>query len=276
MLPETKKLGVLLIEAGLVTPAQLQETLRQQRLSGGRLGSALVGQGIITEECLMDFLARQTGVPRLDVKNLEIPATVLQRIPRRLAEQMTILPVAVREPKSLVLAMADPMDLNAMDSARFSSGMNIEPMVAGHTALKQAIHEHYDMLANGTIPTPGLDVAPASARDQGLAVALELDVVPMDPADYLAPSRSFSQDPFFSGGIPLGEPGQPEPARDPSSVIHQRSAMADHVAPLSSYGTRALVLGLIRMLQRRGIIGQDELQRLLANLVEAGEINPNQ
>ena len=48
--------------------------------------------------------------------------------------------------------------------------------------------------------------------------------------------------------------------------------IGDSVRPLESYQTRTLVLGLIRLFQRRSIIGQDELQRLLANLVESGEI----
>ena len=71
MQPETKKLGTLLIEAGLISAAQLQETLRHQRISGERLGSTLVAEGLINEDSLMDFLAKQTGVPRLDVKSLD-------------------------------------------------------------------------------------------------------------------------------------------------------------------------------------------------------------
>jgi hypothetical protein len=50
--------------------------------------------------------------------------------------------------------------------------------------------------------------------------------------------------------------------------------MSEHVPPLDSYGTRAMVLGLVRLLQRRGILGQYELQRFLNNLVESREIDP--
>ena len=130
MRAESKKLGVLLSEAGLITAAQLQDALRYQRYSGDRLGSTLVTRGILDANALMDFLAKQTGVPKLDVSHLEIPEAVLKCIPRRLAEQMTILPVALKPPRSLLLAMADPLDLRAVDSARFVSGLTVEPVVA--------------------------------------------------------------------------------------------------------------------------------------------------
>jgi hypothetical protein len=271
MQPETKKLGALLIEAGLITAAQLQETLRQQKISGERLGSTLVAEGIINEDSLMDFLAKQTGVPRMDVKNLEIPLAVLQRIPRRLAEQMSILPVVFKEPKSLVLAMADPMDLNAVDSARFASGLNIEPVVAGHTALRQAITEQYARLASWVPPAP-VDPGSIPTPSEGLPVPFELMLTPFEPAD--PPSRTPAEASPFSF---FSEPktASPAPPRGPSQIIHQRSAMSEQVRPLESYGTRALVLGLIRMLQRRSILGQDELQHLINTLVEAREIDPD-
>jgi type IV pilus assembly protein PilB len=146
---ETKKLGEMLVDAGLIDQGQLQSALRHQRIAGGRMGSNLVAMGMISEDALMDFLAAKTGVPRLDVKSLKVPPEVLRRIPRRLAEQFTLLPVAFKEPRSLVVAMADPSDLNAVDGARFASGLTIEPMVASHSALKHAIADLYTELQTG-------------------------------------------------------------------------------------------------------------------------------
>jgi hypothetical protein len=282
MQPETKKLGVLLIEAGLITAAQLQETLRHQRLSGERLGSCLVAEGIINEDSLMDFLAKQTGVPRLDVKTLDIPPAVLQKIPRRLAEQMNILPVSFKEPKSLVLAMADPMDLNAVDSARFASGLNIEPMVAGHTALRQAINDHYSRLATWTPPAP-IDMGSIPTPSEGLPVPFELMLMPFEPQpvvhdrgrDTVPAGASREEAGPFSFFTETKAPPVPANSRTQSQIIHQRSAMSEQVRPLEGYGTRALVLGMIRLLQRRSILGQDELQHLLTTLIEAREIDPD-
>lgn len=274
MQPETKKLGILLIEAGLITAAQLQDALRQQRLSGERLGSTLVAEGIISEDSLMDFLARQTGVPRLDVKNLEIAPAVLQRIPHRMAEQMNILPVALKEPKSLVLAMADPMDLNAVDSARFASGMTIEPMVAGHTALRQAISEHYTRMANWIPPVP-VDPGAFGTPSEALPVPLELMMTPFEPGPAEPAQAAAAEAGPFSFFTDARQPAPAPALRQPSEIIHQRSAMSEQVRALEQYGTRALVLGLIKSLQRRGILGQDELQRFITTLAEARELDPD-
>lgn len=292
---ETKKLGEMLVEADLISPAQLQEALRHQRIAGGRMGSNLVAMGLISEDLLMDFLAQQTGVPRLDVKNLDIPQALLERIPRRLAEQMVILPVAFKEPKSLVLAMADPSDLNAVDAARFASGMNIEPMVAAHSALKLAIADQYRRLETGPIPV-ALEVAPSKfAPQESLSVPFELPPLAFDHKGAVVPgtagAREYPKDPFFAGGAPkpaqkveapspfsffadTAPPAPPAPKPTDSQIIHARSASSEHVQPIENYGTRALVLGLIKMLQRRGILGDDELQRFLANLIESGQIDP--
>jgi len=288
MQPEAKKLGVLMIEAGLITPAQLQDTLRHQKLTGERLGSMLVSLGIINEDALMDFLAKQTGVPRLDVRSLDIQLSILQKIPRRMAEQMTILPVSFKEPKSMVLAMADPMDLNAVDSARFASGLNIEPVVAGHSALKQAIIEQYNRLAAPPLRPVPLALAALPAPGESLPVPMDLMVTPLEPpTPQLNPRRDHPRDPFFDQPVqdeigPFSffgdgkgtEAGAEGEAAAQPGLIYSRSAMAETVRPLEDYGTRALVLGMIRMLQRRGVVGGDELQRLLANMVEAREIDP--
>ena len=293
MTGDIKKLGEMLVSSRLITAGQLQEALRHQRITGGRMGSNLVAMGFITEDLLMDFLAQQTGVPRLDVKHLNIPHVLLERIPRRLAEQLVILPVAFKEPKSLVLAMADPSDLNAVDSARFASGMNIEPMVASHSALKQAIADHYHRLETSTLPVP---VAGGSGP------SIEIQDGPVTPSAHDPrhgggnPSGAYPRDPFFGGqrnpvpaqateppspfsffNDPKAAPAPlppPPPRTQDSQIIHARSAVNESVTPLDGYGTRALVLGLTKILQRRGILADGELQRLLANMVEAKEIDP--
>jgi hypothetical protein len=289
MHPETKKLGEMLVEAGLITPGQLQEALRHQRIAGGRTGSTLVAMGFLNEASLMDFLAQQTGVPRMDLKNLEVPIGVLEKIPRRLAEQMSILPIAFKEPKSLVVAMADPMDLNAVDSARFASGLNIEPVVASHTALKHAIAEQYRKLEGSSRPQTFEVGGQILTVGESLVVPFEIAPsndpratvppgnMPWDPSHptpkpaAAAPANPFS---FFPDPTPAPPPS--EQLAPQGQIVFARSAKAEVVRPVENYGTRALVMGLIKLLQRRGILGEDELQRLLVTLVDTREIDPNE
>ena len=280
----TKRLGELLVEGGLITPAQLQSAITHQKIARGRLGSTLVALGYISEEVLMDFLSHQTGVPQLDVRNIDVAPQVLKLVPHRLAEQFTVLPISTKEPKSLVLAMSDPSDLNAIDSARFASGLNIEPVVASHSALKKTITDLYRRLEN-TNGALTVDVGNSLTQDDALPVSFTLDPVSLPPAPAPAKPAGFPRDPFFGEPAaptqpvnidPFGlfesapTPRTPPPAANPN-LVHSRT-IGDTVRRLESYQTRALVLGLIRLFQRRGIIGQDELQRLLANLIEAGEI----
>lgn len=282
-----KRLGEMLVEAGLINPAQLQSAITHQKIARGRLGSNLVALGYITEEVLMDFLSQQTGVPRMDVRGMEVPSEILKLIPHRLAEQFTVLPISIKEPKSLVLAMSDPSDLNAVDSARFASGLNIEPVVASHSALRRAITDLYRKLDAPASAALTIDLGADSAFDDALPMPFHIEPLPVPLPAPAAPGRppGFPRDPFFDGPSPTTQPVNidpfgffdPAPAQAPPAppanpeLLHSRT-LRDGVPRLESYHTRALVLGLIRLFQRRGIIGQDELQRLLANLIEAGEI----
>ncbi|MBI1754059.1 MAG: hypothetical protein HY014_10255 [Acidobacteria bacterium] len=278
-----KRLGELLVEGGLITPAQLQSAITHQKIARGRLGSNLVALGYISEEVLMDFLSRQTGVPRLDVRNLDVAPQVLRLVPHRLADQFTVLPISTKEPKSLVLAMSDPSDLNAIDSARFASGLSIEPVVASHSALRKAITDLYRRL---DAPSEGLtvDLGTDPGLDEALPVSFTLAPLPL-PSPPPPPLTAFPKDPFYDGpaaptqpvnidpfGLFEAAPQRVPPVATPNpALVHSRVA-PQTVRRLENYQTRTLVLGLIRLFQRRGIIGQDELQHLLLNLIEAGEI----
>lgn len=284
MLQPIKRLGELLVEGGLITPAQLQSAITHQKIARGRLGSNLVALGYISEEVLMDFLSHQTGVPQMDVRSVSVPPQILKLVPHRLAEQFTVLPITTKEPKSLVLAMSDPSDLNAIDSARFASGLNIEPVVASHSALRKAISDLYRRLES---PSGALTVEVGRDNDQddALPVSFTLDPIHV-PLPAAPPVVAFPPDPFFdTPGAqtqpvnidPFGlfeSPQKPRPVAPPpiaQDFVPSRT-LETSVRRLESYQTRTLVLGLIRLFQRRGIIGQDELQRILANLIESGEI----
>ena len=278
MQQQIKRLGELLVEGGLITPAQLQSAITHQKIARGRLGSNLVALGYISEEVLVDFLSQQTGVPKVDVRGLEVPALVLRLIPHRLADQFSVLPVSVRDPKTLVLAMSDPSDLNAIDSSRFASGLNVEPVVASHSSLRKAIAEHYRRME---APTGILTVEVAGG---GQETALPVTFA-MNPPTFPAASNrnaAFPRDPFFGASAPtqpldvdpfgLFEKGAPAGGAHPlPDLVHSRTHGPEARA-LESYQTRTLVLGLIKLFQRRGIIGQGELQRFLANLLETGEL----
>ena len=288
-----KRLGDLLLEAGLITGEQLQSAITHQKIAKGRLGSNLVALGYITEDTLVAFLSHQMRVAKVDVRSLDIPVELLQRIPKRMAEQYLLLPVAFKEPKTLVLAMADPMDLNAVDSARFATGLHIETVVAAYSAIKAAISEQYGKLQETeqtTFTVGGLD--------EGLPVNFNFEPMDMKGA---APSgktmdkalAEFKPDPFFdevqlqlqaqnSNGVtvPLDHLpdldltilSEPRPGSQTGAGILPGRTLGGTIPRIESYRDRTVLLGLIKLLQRRGIFTTEDLQRTIAFMIESGEI----
>src|SRR5881392_2552515 len=141
--PVNRRLGDLLVADGLLTPAQLQKALGEQRGSTEKLGSILIKLGFINEEQLIGFLSRQYGVPSITLAQLEIDPGVLKLVPAAIAKKYEVLPVR-RMGNSLALAMADPTNVFALDDISFMTNLQVLPLVASQTAIKKAIDRHYE------------------------------------------------------------------------------------------------------------------------------------
>jgi len=132
------RLGDFLVARAAITQQQLDEALSSQAQKGGRLGQRLIELGFIEEQELVEFLSQQYGVPALDLANLEIDESIIRIVPSEVARRYTILPVSKAGAK-VTLAMVDPTNVFAVDDVKFMTGYNVEPVVAGETALKAAI-----------------------------------------------------------------------------------------------------------------------------------------
>jgi hypothetical protein len=149
-----KKMGPLLLQAGLLTPKDLeriQEEARRRRVS---LLDILLDEKKVSEENLADTMAKWLRLPRVHVASLTVEPNALSVISQELARKHTCLPVKL-EGKSLVLAMANPADFEAVQALEFSSGLSIRPVVASRTEILDGIGTHYapdeqlqDFLAN--------------------------------------------------------------------------------------------------------------------------------
>jgi type IV pilus assembly protein PilB len=138
-----KRFGELLIEAGVVTNEELEQALESQKVSGERLGEALVELEFATETDIVQALAGQLGIEVFDparVPTVE-PATILT-IPEHLAHHHTALAVE-REGDRLIVAMADPLDLVAVDDIRVATGYELVLEVGIRSELERAIVAAY-------------------------------------------------------------------------------------------------------------------------------------
>lgn len=140
-----KRLGDLLIERGKLTPDQLQTALTRQRETGGRVGQTLIEMGYVTEGELFAILAGQLGLPQVDLGQTPSDPDALLLIPPALARKYTALPIRF-EGKRLIVALADPLDYEAIQDLGFCSGAQINAVLAGRRALLDAIEARYKSL----------------------------------------------------------------------------------------------------------------------------------
>lgn len=137
-----KRLPDMLLEQGLVTREQLQECMNIQRATGQSLPTLLVQKKYLSEEDLVITLSEQLGIPHIRVAHYSIPKEVLAEVPETLARQYQMLPVSVTG-DVLTLAMADPLNIMALDDLRMLTSYDIEPVVAVASELHDAINKHY-------------------------------------------------------------------------------------------------------------------------------------
>ncbi len=123
-----KRLGEMLVEAGLIDEARLPELLAEQRRSGMRLGDFLVSRGIVKEEAIIDLLSRQLQIPKLDFERQSVDPRLATLIPQEMATKRQVAPLA-RDEFTLKVAMVDPMDLQVLDEIERATGLEVEPYI---------------------------------------------------------------------------------------------------------------------------------------------------
>lgn len=138
-----KRLGDLLVDAGLITELELQATLESKN-EDEKLGDALLREGYITEQQLIEALEFQLGIPHINILQYPIEQDVIQLVPRELAKRHQALPFR-KDGNKLYVAMADPMDYFAIEEIRMATGFQILPGIATKDALFRMITKYYDL-----------------------------------------------------------------------------------------------------------------------------------
>ena len=137
-----ESIGELLVGSGALTEEQLKEGLSYQRNRGLRLGEALEQLGILDEVTLTRHLAKQQGLPFVDLGKGRIADEVLEKVPDELAREQSIVPVVIRK-GTLVVAVDDPLKRIVADQLSFVLGMEVACALAAPRALAAAIQTYY-------------------------------------------------------------------------------------------------------------------------------------
>jgi type IV pilus assembly protein PilB len=137
-----KQLGDILLEGGLVNSDQLAVAYEEQQRVGRALGRVLIEQGVLTESQLVAALATQIGLRFVDLSDFPVDGSALGRVPGAVCRRHSAIPIGFEDGRLLV-AMADPANVFAIDDLRSLTGMDVKPVVATRADVAAAIDRYY-------------------------------------------------------------------------------------------------------------------------------------
>jgi type IV pilus assembly protein PilB len=268
-----KRLGEILVSAGVLDEGRLRAALAEQRRWGGPLGRILVDMGGITEEAMVQALSHQLNFPSVNLDQKNIAKDVLDLVPAELAEQHSVVPFSVQG-KFLDVAMADPTNLGIIDELRIRTRLNVRPHLAGPKMIERAVARYYGRGIAG-LSFDGRHFGPNEAQNGGPDLAM-------------APAPRFGEDP--AAARRTGQPQQVvDPPSAPSIAAARRAQQFEQVvgnvpgaAPAGSGPAgapagaadrdRELAALQARVQHLEALIARDEdvLRKLLGLLIEKG------
>ncbi|MFO7818818.1 MAG: ATPase, T2SS/T4P/T4SS family [Halanaerobacter sp.] len=139
-----KRLGDILIEAGFITEEQLDKALEEQKKSetDKRLGEILKNMNFVDEEDVVEALEFQLGIPQVDLSDLIIDPETVKEISQLMAEKHEAIPIEKKN-NTLTVAMADPLDVMAIDDIRLKTGYEIDPVIALESEINKALKQYF-------------------------------------------------------------------------------------------------------------------------------------
>ena len=266
---EKRKLGEMLLEAGLINDFQLRRALSEQRQWRRPLGVTLISMGFVSESELMRVLSDQLRCPVADLDVKIVAPEVVALVPYEIATNHHCLPLAVQRKGSvmeLYLAMFDPTDLAVIDDIRFRTGHEVHPVLVGDQQIEEAIQRSYRTGDDhGLMKQVTLDDIedPGAPKRRTRPAALE-------PEPVEGPILELGSEPSVSQ--PLVPADEPElvPADEPELVLTERmSAPTDAFFASSPESQRYVLQALVQLLISEGVIDPDRLFKTIKSI--AGE-----
>ncbi|MBM7622728.1 type IV-A pilus assembly ATPase PilB [Sporohalobacter salinus] len=137
-----KRLGDILVDVGFITEEELQQALEWQKGTEKRLGTILREMQLVTDQDVMEALEYQLGIPQVNLNKFIIDSNVIKMIPQSLAERHQAIPIK-KEGNTLTVAMADPLDVLAIDDIRIKTDCEVSPVIASKEGIQRAIEQYF-------------------------------------------------------------------------------------------------------------------------------------
>lgn len=257
-----RRVGEILVDAGIIDEMQLASALGEQSRWGRRLGVTLIKLGMVEEGHLVRALAKQLNLPIASLAGKKIPAEVIAMVPAHVASEHAVIPLFTRDdgPKGqLFLGMEDPSDLAVLDDLSFRTGMEVRPVMVGPTELGEAIDRYY--------------------HDRKKAGAPSSDPVRAGDMIGVGSLRVVTDDTAHPGTAPAPESMEPvemPASRDthielPESSVVPYSGLVDDVARAieETERTRIVAKAIAQLLIEKGLLSLAEIQDRIAQIKAA-------
>ena len=240
MVPARVRLGDLLVEAQIVSRAQLEEILVAQKRVGRRIGTMLVEAGLVTETQVTQILSQQLSVPWVSLYHIDFSRQLLNLVSHQLAEKYCLVPIFVRRVRglgeTLYVAMDDPSDEAAQREVGQWAGLPVRAMIAPPTDIRSAIRVYYGVGKD----TASLSEAVAEVDAESAAGARSQKSSPPARAQSSHPASASSSPPAadatpIPGTMHVLKPNEAPPVTVASvrPVPAQSAAVAPQARPIS-------------------------------------------
>jgi len=230
MVPVRVRLGELLVEAQIVSRAQLEEILTAQKRDGRRIGTMLVDAGLVTETQVTQILSQQLSVPWVSLYHIDFSRQLLNLVSHELAEKYCLVPIFVRRVRglgeTLYVAMDDPSDEVAQKEVGQWAGLPVRAMIAPPTDIRSAIRVYYGVGKD----TASLSEAVAEVDAENAAGVRSQKSAPPTAVEESAPSSERTPVP---GTLHVVKPNEAPPVTV-ASVRPAESAVAPSSEPPDS------------------------------------------
>jgi len=265
-----KRIGEILIEAGIIDEDHLRAALVEQRRKGGPIGRALVELKLVAEETLVAALSRQLAVPVVDLDALEVPQAVVDLVPGEWAEAHGLVPFA-QPMKFLDVAMSDPNNLRVLDELRVRTNLNIRAHLAGPKAIERALGRYYGRgLGRGSVNPRRRDTLDVPRADDEMELVSPYDptasrsvpTVGNPPSTANRARISPSSVPPYAAAAAAPAPGPAAPGPAPRGPTYADMAdLQERIAALEALVRRdeEVLKKLMGLLIEKGVATRDEL-----------------
>jgi len=174
-MPRSKTFGEriadALVEDGLLGVTQVEELLEQQKKEGTRLLPLILQKGYVSDQDMVVCMGRVLNTPPINLSRLSIPLEVADLVPREMAYNHKVVPVS-RLDNKLFLAMADPLNVLAIDDVQRITKLEVAKLIASEKAITDKLN-HIDASRSGSMEDIIQD-AKKKADEEGEAESVEV------------------------------------------------------------------------------------------------------